>query len=231
MQQGWKQRLILFWRGWGFSILIAILIATSFKSAIADWNDIPSGSMEPTILPGDRVFVNKLAYDLKLPYTTVHIAKWSAPERGDIVVFFSPQDGKRLIKRVVGIPGDVIGMKKNHLYINSEDIGYFSPGPRNANDIPEDRYPNQLVYMEDLNGIKHPVLFSPFQPSRQTFGPITIPEGKYLMLGDNRDRSADSRFFGLVDRNRIVGRATIIVISREGNFLHPRFDRFFKDLI
>ena len=94
MDKQWKKRLLLFYRGWGFSLIIAILIATSFKSAIADWNDIPSGSMKPTILIGDRIFVNKLAYDLKLPYTTWHLAQWADPECGDIVVFSSPNDGK-----------------------------------------------------------------------------------------------------------------------------------------
>jgi len=124
MEKQLQQRLALFWRGGGVSILIAILIATSFKSAIADWNDIPSGSMEPTILVGDRVFVNKLAYDLKIPYTTFHLASWSSPRRGDIVVFFSPENGKRLIKRVVGIPGDSIAMKNNRLLINNSRIEY-----------------------------------------------------------------------------------------------------------
>ena len=100
MRNEWKHKASMIWRGWGFSIMIALLIATSFKSAIADWNDIPSGSMEPTILVGDRILVNKLAYDLKVPYTTRHLVRWSDPKRGDIVIFFSPEDGKRLVKRV-----------------------------------------------------------------------------------------------------------------------------------
>jgi len=231
MKTQWKQRLALFWRGWGFSILIAVLIATSFKSAIADWNDIPSGSMEPTILIGDRVFVNKLAYDLKIPYTTWHLATWSAPQRGDIVVFYSPENGKRLIKRVVGIPGDTIQMKKNRLIINGNNLPYEAFDSNRPNNISSDDYPTQRVYRENLSGKKHLVMFAPFHPSIQYFGPTTIPEGKYLMLGDNRDRSADSRFFGLVDRHRIVGRATMVVLSRDGSFLHPRFERFFKTLI
>jgi len=225
-----KQRLILFWRGWGFSILIAILIATSFKSAIADWNDIPSGSMEPTILTGDRIFVNKLAYDLKVPYTTWHLASWSAPKRGDIVVFYSPENGKRLIKRVVGIPGDIISMRNNRLTINDRIIEYQTHNQNSQKDIPPDDDRHQFVLLENLLGKKHMVMFTPFQPSIDSFGPITIPKDKYLMLGDNRDRSADSRFFGLVDRSRIVGRATAVVISRDGSFLHPRFERFFKSL-
>jgi len=91
MAEKWQKKLSVFFRGWGLILLVALLIATSFRSAIADWNDIPSGSMLPTILIGDRVFVNKLAYDLKIPYTTLQIVKWSEPKRGDIVVFYSPE--------------------------------------------------------------------------------------------------------------------------------------------
>jgi len=78
----------MFWKGWGYSIVVALILATSFKSAIADWNIVPTGSMKPTIVEGDRIFVNKLAYDLKIPYTTWHIAEWSDPQRGEIVVFY-----------------------------------------------------------------------------------------------------------------------------------------------
>ena len=100
--------VVVFFQGWIFSLLVAVLIATSIKSAIADWNTVPTGSMKPTIVEGDRIFVNKLAYDLKVPYTTFHIAEWDNPKRGEIVVFYSPEDGKRLVKRVVGTPGDTI---------------------------------------------------------------------------------------------------------------------------
>jgi len=84
MKRPWKQELVMLWKGWGYAILVSVLIATSFKSAIADWNIVPSGSMKPTIVEGDRIFVNKLAYDLKIPYTTIHLAEWSTPQRGDI---------------------------------------------------------------------------------------------------------------------------------------------------
>ncbi len=230
IQQDWRHRCSLFWRGWGFSIIVAILIATSFKSAIADWHDIPSGSMTPTILTGDRVFVNKLAYDLKVPYTTWHVTTWSAPHRGDIVVFYSPEDGKRLIKRVVGLPGDTIAMKKNRLAINGIRVGYEALQPDAYDTTSTGQHPQDLYYSENLLGRKHTVMFAPSIGSRDSFKSIAIPEGKYLMLGDNRDRSADSRFFGLVDRNLIVGRATAVVISRDKSFFHPRFERFFKSL-
>lgn len=219
-----------FLKGWGASLAIAILIATSFKSAIADWNDIPTGSMEPTILIGDRVFVNKLAYDLKIPYTTVHLASWSDPKRGDIVVFYSPEDGKRLIKRVVGVPGDTIGMKHNRLFVNGAFLTYQQSSeegitPKDLNGQPP------LLFMEKLPDQSHAVQFLPQRHSLSTFEPIKIPEGQYFMMGDNRDNSADSRFFGFVDRCLIVGRTNTIALSRDESFAHPRWNRFFKELL
>ena len=95
-----------------------------FRSAIADWNQVPTGSMKPTILEGDRVVVNKLAYDLKVPFTTWHISQWSDPMRGEIVTFYSPADEKLLIKRVIGVPGDVVEMRDNVLFVNGTQATY-----------------------------------------------------------------------------------------------------------
>src|SRR4051794_11925214 len=92
-------------------LLILAVVLFSIRSSLADWNDVPTGSMKPTILEGDRVFVNKLAYDLKVPFTTWHLADWANPKRGDVVVFYSPHDGIRLVKRVVGLPGDLIELR------------------------------------------------------------------------------------------------------------------------
>jgi signal peptidase I len=230
MRQELKRKLSIFFRGWGLSLSVAILIATSFKSAIADWNDIPSGSMIPTILIGDRVFVNKLAYDLKIPYTTLQILKWSEPKRGDIVVFFSPVNGKRLIKRVIGLPGDTIAMRDDRLFINGQFVRYGPPEKEIVDQIhplEQDRY---LFLSEALPGKEHTVVFTPSLPCQDSFRAMTIPDGKYFMMGDNRDNSADSRVFGFVDRKLIVGRATMVVISREGSFLNPRWNRFFGGL-
>src|SRR5678815_1643505 len=99
------------WRKQIRPIAITILVLTSFRSAIADWNDVPTGSMKPTILEGDRILVNKLSYDLKIPFTRIHLATWADPKRGDIVVFFSPADEIRLVKRVIGLPGDRIELR------------------------------------------------------------------------------------------------------------------------
>lgn len=231
MSKNWKQKLALVWKGWGWSLVIAILIATSFRSAIADWNDVPTGSMNPTILEGDRIFVNKLAYDLRIPFTTWRLARWDDPRRGEIVVFFSPADGKRLVKRVIGVPGDVIAMHGNRLYINGKALRYEPFDETGLDQIPTELQAHHLFFMEDLSGNTHPVMFTPQLPSRNTFAPIIVPQGRYFMMGDNRDNSADSRFFGFVEREQIVGKATTIVFSL--NYEHyflPRSDRFWQQL-
>ncbi len=230
MRNRWKKRLLIFWRGWGYSIVIAVLIATSFKSAIAEFNDVPSGSMKPTILVGDRILVNKLAYDLKVPYTTRHLAKWSDPARGDIVVFFSPEDGKRLVKRVIGLPGDTITMQKNRLFINGKFIKYEALVQETIEETAPEQQPHYLFFSENLPGKKHSVMFTPSRPSIDSFAPVTIPGEKYFMMGDNRDNSADSRYFGFVDRKLIIGRAITVVLSRDKSFLHLRWNRFFQEL-
>jgi signal peptidase I len=162
--------------------------------------------------------------------TTFHIARWSDPKRGDIVVFYSPEDGKRLIKRVVGLPGDTLGMRKNRLFINGQFVTYEPLQQEIIDQIELDQQSRYVFFNENLTGKQHSIMISHSRSSLSTFGPVIIPEGHYFMMGDNRDQSADSRIFGCVDRKLIVGRATVVVVSREGSFLNPRWSRFFKDL-
>src|SRR5262245_37374772 len=121
-----RSRACQYWRREIRPLLILALVLFSVRSSLADWNDVPTGSMKPTILEGDRVFVNKLAYDLKVPFTTWHLAEWANPQRGDIVVFYSPYDGMRLVKRVVGLPGDVVGLRNERLILNGQPVDYKS---------------------------------------------------------------------------------------------------------
>ncbi len=225
MSKKLKKSFWIFMKGWGYSIIIAIIIATSFKSAVAEMNQVPTGSMNPTILEGDRIFVNKLAYDLKIPYTTIHIAEWDNPERGDIAVLYSPEDGERLVKRVIGIPGDRIEMKNNRLVINGKELVYKPVSKA-------DKERMHSTYIENLDTKQHPIYTTPRRSSPfATFGPITIPDNKYLMMGDNRDNSRDSRYFGLADRNQIIGRASSVVYSLNiFDRYKPRWDRFFTKL-
>src|SRR6267142_3827207 len=128
------------WRKEVRPLLILAIVLFSVRSSLADWNDVPTGSMRPTILEGDRVFVNKVAYDLKVPFTTWHIAEWSNPRRGDIVVFYSPYDGQRLVKRVIGLPVDTIELRNNVLVLNGQPVEYKPIAEELLRDVPaEDR--------------------------------------------------------------------------------------------
>lgn len=222
---------MFWWREWVKPMLTMLLVMFAFRSAIADWNDVPTGSMNPTIMEGDRVFVNKLAYDLKIPFTTHRLAKWSDPKRGDIVVFFSPVDEIRLVKRVVGLPGDRIELKNNQLLVNGAPTQYELLDQKVINEIPAAQQAQHHFATEVLAEHPHPVMATPSKPAPRSFGPITVPAGHYFMMGDNRDNSFDSRFYGCVDRERIVGRASAVVISldREDYYL-PRWHRFFTEL-
>jgi signal peptidase I len=214
--------LITFWREWrGF--LIFLLVMFSFRSAIADWNDVPTGSMLPTILIGDRILVDKLAYDLKLPFTTVRVSTWGQPRRGDIVVFYSPADGVRLVKRVIGVPGDRIGMINNHLVINGIPLRYEERGETNS----ERGGAPQELRVEQLDGKAHLMMVSPDRPSMKSFAAVQVPPDAFLMMGDNRDNSNDSRYIGFVPRSEILGRASRVVFSLDpGHWYAPRADRF-----
>jgi len=187
--------------------------------------------MKPTILEGDRVFVNKLAYDLKIPYTTIHVACWDNPKRGDVVILFSPADGVRLVKRVIGLPGDTIALWRNQLIINGEPVKYDELKQDTIQQLPPEQRPDHLFYIEGLSEREHLVMLTPSRKSADTFAPIVIPEGKYFVMGDNRDLSADSRFFGFVERKQIVGRVLFVVFSLQlDHYYLPRWHRFFEKL-
>jgi len=213
-----KERLGAFWREWVFPAVAVVAVLAPLRSAVADWNDVPSGSMTPTILVGDRIFVNKLAYDLKVPFTTWHLATWADPERGDVIVFRSPHDGIRLVKRVIGTPGDSIELRNDHLLINGQPASYASVGDESG---------PAPVFDETVSGKTHPMMVDPQIPARRSFGPIQVPAGHYFVMGDNRDNSFDSRYFGFVPRDSIYGRATLVAMSFDrDHYFKPRFDRF-----
>lgn len=230
-----KQRLSVrfrhFWSKELRPLLILAVVLFSLRSSLADWNDVPTGSMRPTILEGDRVFVNKLAYDLKVPFTTRHVAEWANPERGDIVVFFSPYDEKRLVKRVVGLPGDRIELKNNTLILNGREVAYEPLPELQKLEVSEAERKAHRFAIEQLPGRNHIVAAIPAVQAARDFGPFQVPEGSYFMMGDNRDNSFDSRYYGPVERSRIVGKATSIVLSFDRqHYWLPRWHRFFSPL-
>ena len=226
-----KARLWRLWLDWGRPFLVVAVVLTTLRSSLADWNDVPSGSMNPTILEGDRIFVNKLAYDLKVPFTTWHVAEWGDPERGDIVVFYAPDTGVRMVKRVVGLPGDTVELRSNVLLINGEPMPYSPPDQAAVDAIVADQRPFHEFATEALAGVDHAVMLTPRLRSARTFGPVTVPAGEYFMLGDNRDNSRDSRYFGFVPRAAIVGQAKAVAVSVDPRRHYwPRWQRFFTGL-
>jgi signal peptidase I len=214
-------RLKEYWREWkGFFIFLVLMVL--FRSAIADWNDVPSGSMLPTIVEGDRILINKLAYDVRIPLTHITVARLDEPRRGDIVVFDSKAADTRLVKRLIGVPGDVIEMRDNRLYINGEAARYGEVFLTDA----------AIFAIESYGAMHHSVELDRQRASPyRSFGPVTVPKDQYLVLGDNRDNSADSRVRGFIPREEIVGRARYVVISLDPErHLMPRIDRFFHAL-
>ena len=219
------------WRQEIRPIVIIALVMFSIRSSLADWNVVPSGSMQPTILVGDRVLVNKLAYDLKVPFTTWHIAEWSNPKRGDIVVFFSPKDGTRLVKRVIGLPGNTVELRDDRLIINGQPVDYTTLEPQIPRQLSDSDRAHGIFATEQLPTHAHAVMAINGIPAMRTFGPVQVPDGHYFMMGDNRDNSFDSRYFGTVDRGQIVGRASGVVLSLDkSNYWIPRWRRTFSSL-
>ncbi len=196
-----------------------------FRTAVADWNPIPSASMHPNLLEGDVVLVNRVAFDLKVPLTDVVLARLGEPARGDIVTFRSPRDGALLIKRVVALPGDVVEMRNERLYINGRGADYRVV--EHAMDSVGGSALRAVQLAESLDGVRRHIQVLPDVMAPRTFGPVTVPQGEYLMLGDNRDNSADSRVIGLVPRKLLVGRAERVLVSADyqGNWM-PRTERF-----
>jgi len=210
--------------------IVFILLFAVFRTAVADWNPIPSGSMRPNLLEGDVVFVNRLAYDLKLPLTDVVISRLGEPRRGDIVTFTSPADGKRLIKRLVALPGDVVEMRNKQLLINGVQADYklldaATEPMGNGTTLPV------LHLTERLGDAQRAIQWLPELDQASNFGPVSIPFDQYLMLGDNRDNSADSRYIGFIPRKVLIGRAERILVSAAilDNWV-PRAERFGRSL-
>jgi len=194
------------WRQNVESIGLALLIALAVRSSVVQAFWVPSGSMLPTIQIGDHIFVNKLAYAVHLPGIGKPIAKTGDLKRGDVVVFVSPIDPNTdLIKRVVAVQGDTVSIRNKELFVNGEKV------------------PDQHAYFSDSTIL-------PNGP-RDNMAPKQVPEGKFFVMGDNRDRSYDSRFWNFANISDIKGKATFVYWSRDvsqGWFAMPRFERFGK---
>lgn len=183
------------YRNW--LLLAVVVLALAARSSLADHYVVPSGSMEPTLLPGDRVLVDKTAYGLRMPFTMLVLGTHRSPERGDVVVFDSPRDGTRLIKRVVALPGDRIALRSGRLTVNGESLSDpLEPGV--------ERFGDEAIRLDLRRG------------GGRDIRPTTVPPGHVLALGDSRGNSRDSRHFGFVPMGSLYARA-IAIYYRSGH--------------
>ncbi len=190
-----KLRPVLREAAWIALIVVGVLAA---RSSFADHYYVPSGSMEHTLYAGDRVFVDKSAYGLRIPFTLTRLTSGDAVARGDVIIFDSPRDGKRLIKRIVGTGGDTIAIVDGYLIVNGVSSGVVG-------DASIERIGEKIVVL-NLDGGGGPDFVT------------RIPPGKLLAVGDNRGNSLDGRVFGLIDERTIYGKA-VAVYYREGDGL------------
>ncbi|MEO6697813.1 MAG: signal peptidase I [Paraperlucidibaca sp.] len=200
-----------------FPVLAVVWVLRSF---IAEPFTIPSGSMIPTLQVGDYVLVNKFAYGLRLPVLGTEILPVAEPKRGDVMVFrFPAQPSINYIKRVIGLPGDHLESRNEVLFINGVEASRELQKPL------LDAEPGEEIYLENLGGVTH---FTREEAGLQPAGPewtYTVPAGEYFMMGDNRDNSNDSRFWGPVAERLIVGRAFYIWMHKEPGLHWPSFSR------
>ncbi|NKB97491.1 MAG: signal peptidase I [Pseudomonadales bacterium] len=197
-----------------FPVLLLVLILRSF---LAEPYQIPSESMVPTLQVGDFILVNKYAYGLRLPVFGTKVFSVGDPEPGDVMVFIPPHDPRYFIKRVIGVPGDEVRYENKALYINGERLEYDlvgTVGGTRRNPVKE--------YIETIQGVPHSIYKDARFESTQAW---QIPEGRYLMMGDNRDKSQDSRAWGLAYEKDIVGKAVAIWLHKEPGWQWPTFSR------
>ncbi len=226
-----KETLISWWKEWRLFLLF-VLILFSFRSTIADWSHVPTGSMKPTLMEGDRILVDKLAYDIRFPFMHWRLKTLGEPKRGDIVIFPSPETEELYVKRVIGLPGDTVSMENNRLSINDRPLNYKFDEKNVAAVLNAEDQESFLVVEEQLKGRPHSIMVSRhYRSSVSNYAKNVIPVGKYLVLGDNRDNSKDSRFIGFIDRERIRGKATKVIISlNSDDYWLPREGRYLKKL-
>ena len=204
------------------AILIALLVALTLRFFVIEAFKIPSGSMIETLAIGDFIFVNKLSYRTEVPYTALGVkvpgggttlVEWDQPERGDVVVFRYPNDQKiDYIKRVVALPGDQVELRRGVLYVNGAEhtrrfVGNYRYDSQSC--IPEEA----RHFVESNGEREYSVLARAGVQSGENFGPVTIRDGHFFAMGDNRDNSSDSRVFGQAPIHNIKGRALFVWLS------------------
>ena len=203
-----------FYKEWIEPFLIAAIVALFIRQFVVEAFKIPSGSMIPTLTIGDHLLVNKFVYGPRIPFTDMRIFRWKEPKRGDIIVFKYPEnEDKNFIKRIVGLPGDKVEIRNGVLLINDRPVRIEEIADATSDD---GLLGTSQQYVEHLGSVSHRMQYLHDQ-SDNNFGPITVPPEKVFVMGDNRDNSQDSRVWGFVQFNKILGKALIIYWSWDGN--------------
>jgi signal peptidase I len=216
----------IFYKEWIEPFLIAAVVALFIRQFAVEAFKIPSGSMIPTLTIGDHLLVNKFIYGPRIPFTDTRIFTWKEPKRGDIIVFKYPNDeSKNFIKRVIGVPGDKIQIVNGKLNINDQVVA-ITPLRAPADNSVEagQSFGKLMLYEEQLGTVRHEIQYFHDQSS-ENFGPKIVPQDSVFVMGDNRDNSQDSRFWGFVKYNKILGRALIIYWSWDGDDRWVRWER------
>jgi signal peptidase I len=224
--QKWNWKSKKFWTEGHGSFVTAIAAALVIRWGFFEAYVIPSGSMLPTLLIHDHIFVNKFIYGLRVPFSENWLVKFREPSRGEIIVFKHPKEmGTFLIKRVVGVPGDKIFFENGTLYVNDKAMEKVPPPEKSeflwlrdadfqSGGMSSDALSNYDQYIENLVGIEHSILLRKGERF-DTFGPVEVPNDHLFMMGDNRDNSADSRYWGFMPQQNILGRASLVWLSCE----------------
>ena len=200
-------------RDWTRSLLIALLLFTVVRTFLVEAFRIPTRSMENTLLAGDFLLVNKAVYGAQVPGTRTRLPAFAEPGRGDVIVFTPPHEPDRhYVKRVVGMPGDTLAMIDKTLYVNGEPLSepyarYSDPDPLGDYTAPTMLWQRSFLVRRIEERVYH--------PSRDTWGPLVVPAERYFVLGDNRDDSEDSRFWGFVHADAVTGRPLLVYYSFE----------------
>lgn len=182
------------------------------RGTFADQNYVPTGSMEPTIQVGDHILVNKVAYDLRLPYSEVTLASFASPQRGDVVVFINPKNKMRMVKRVVGLPGDHLRVHDGFITVNGQPVSGSASGEHVVADWSQD----EVFYPEQL-GSHHAEIKRTHSLLRHEDGEYQVPADHFFAMGDNRDNSLDSRGWGFIPRQKIEGQAVGVIYNLSWN--------------